>query len=120
MKRKMKIKHTDMTEQKFNQIKSLIDMNLKNVQIQEILKTSTGTICAVKRVPDFAAYKEAQRVYFANKKLAKGVSLVPVEKKASEKIDTPIYDVLVEIKELLTDTNRLIALSGKSKGFKLF
>lgn len=107
-----------MTEKRFNQIKGLLDLKLKNVQIEEILKTSTGTICAVKRVPDFKAYKDAQRIYFAKRdERRKGVSLV-ADKPASEKIETPIYDILVEIKNQLTETNRLLALAGKPKETK--
>lgn len=119
MKRKMTLPHKTMTEEKFQQVKTLTNLNLSNRQIQAIIKISGGTVCAIKRVPDFATYKADQKAYFEAKK-AKKFEPVSDEPIASERIETPIYDVLIEIRNKITETNYLLAQAGKSKGFKLF
>lgn len=104
-----------MTQKRFEQVKNLVEMKLNNKQVSEILKMSIGTICAIKKEPDFDSYKNTQKAYFARKALerANGTSLVT--EKPSEKIETPIYDVLVEIKNQLTTTNTLLAQMGKPR-----
>jgi len=118
--RKMIRGHFNMTEQKFDQIKALIGMKLTNVKVQQILNISIGTICAVKRNKDFASYKAEQKAYFDNKRLAKSINTTSLSPKEDKVIETPLYDVLVEIRDAVKDTNRLIALMGQSKKFRLF
>jgi hypothetical protein len=119
--RKNAYKKRIMDEKWFAQIKKLIELNLKNKQIAEILKVSSGTICAVKRNPSFEAYKIDQKQREQKREFN---YVAPVSKgnleTASSKIQTPMYDVLVEIRDNIAETNRLIAQCGKSKGFRLF
>lgn len=107
-----------MTEQRFAQIKSLIDMKLKNIQIQDILKISGGTLCAVKRNKDFAAYKTEQKSYFDSKKIRLPISPKIIETKPVSEF--PIYDVLVEIRDEVKDLNAFLRAAGNSKKLRLW
>ena len=108
-----------MNPQRFEQIKSLINMKLKNNQIQDILKISGGTVCAVKRNSSFAAYKAEQKAYFDSKKPA-NVPITAKQYNTPVSSDTPIYDVMLRIEQQLIELNQNFCKAGKAKGFRLF
>jgi len=107
-----------MTEERFAQVKNLINLHLKNKQIMEILQISNGTVCAIKRNKDFAAYKAEQKAYFDSKKGCLPQATVP--KKETPTSEFPIYDVLVEIRNQMSDLNQFLRAAGNSKKLRLW
>lgn len=116
--KKKPFKH--MTKESFDQVKILAGANLKIRQIAQIAGVSTGTVCIINKVATFPEYKAYVTKMNIDRKAKKEGTTTQLKIEKEKPSETPIYDVLVEIRDLVSDTNRLIALSGKSKGFKLF
>lgn len=118
--KKKSYKH--MTEESFNQVKVLVGAKLRIRQVASIAKVSNGTVCIVKKVTTFPEYKKyVTQMNIARKAARLGnPTQLKVEEKPVKVTETPIYDVLIEIRNLINDTNRILALSGKAKGFRLF
>jgi hypothetical protein len=117
-----------MDEKTFDKVKTLLSLGATPGQVSKIIEFSRPTVKRIRTAKNWEQYladneamKErarAKRLAFLNESGSTVISYDEPEKE-SEKIETPILDVLIEIRdELRTLTEQMKAL-GKSK-FRLF
>lgn len=117
-------KHHRMTQESFTKIKNLREAGLTNSQTAKFCNVSSGTVKSVDISRTFEDYQKLIREtneYYKNKREGKLATPVPcAPEKENKPSETPIYDVLVDIRTELRNLNSMIAAAGKSKSFRLW
>jgi hypothetical protein len=115
-----------MDEKTFDKVKTLLNLGVTPGQVSKIIEFSRPTVKRIRTAKNWEEYladNEAmkERARAKRNQLAKPASLFPYQEpeKESEKIETPILDVLVEIREELRTLTEQMRALGKSK-FRLF
>lgn len=117
-------KHHRMTQESFTKIKNLREAGLTTTQTSKFCGVSAGTVRFVDVSSSFADYQKRikeSNEYYKNRREGKLATPVPCNpEKESKPSETPIYDVLVDIRTELRNHNSMIATAGKSKSFRLW
>jgi hypothetical protein len=111
--------HKFVSEKDFGIIKNLLDLGAKPKLIQKATGKAPITIFHIGKVTTLAEYRALVKVYNAKGKQEKTEKAV-IESKETNKPETPIYDVMVEIREELRKLNAYIVAKGGKGKFRLF
>jgi len=128
----------NLTAAMFKKMKIVSDAGVSTKQLMDIFPFRGSTCSRIKSCDTWEDYVTLKRAHVAEvtaslqKKQAEEnqpnllvqpngeVKVCDEEKKESDKIETPIFDVLVQIKEELQILNDKFVRLGKSKRFRLF
>ena len=117
-----------INQDSYDKVKYLISLNLTAGQLKELTKRSYGVICRIRESKDLADYIATSKEFYKARRIkyakpANEIARVEHNTAIAEKVgvsETPIYDILVEIRNGIDTLNAYIRANGKSKGWKLF
>jgi DNA invertase Pin-like site-specific DNA recombinase len=114
-------------EQIYDKVKALLSLGVTPGQVTKIIGFSRPTVKRIRKMNSWEEYlidnkAMKDRAQAKRDKLVNMGTVIDYDEpqKESEKIETPILDVLVEIREEIKNLNQTFTTFGKAKGFRLF